>query len=455
MAEKPLGIFRAYDVRGVYGKDINEKVAELLGKSFGTFIGKGKNVAVGRDHRISGEKLKKSFILGMISVGCNVIDIGAVTTPMMYFAVKKYNLTGGVEVTASHNPPEWNGFKMTKEGGVLCSQGFGMEEIRDTYATEKFAVSDDIGKISTLDVSSDYLDFVTSKSVSPKKLKIVLDPGNGAACGIAERIFKKAGHEVIVINGNPDGTFPSRPSDPLEENVTKLKQEVVKTGADIGIAFDGDADRLALVDNLGRFVTSGNVTIPIFSQHYLSKNKNGKIVFDICCSSYVEEFIKENGGVPIASRVGHSFVMNKLLEEKAVFGGEYSNHLYFSEAFGFDDAIFGGLKMVEIVGSRGESMAEIVDKIRRYPASKVSEIHCPDDKKFEIVAKIAKRLQQEGYKVLDIDGAKASDKDGNWVLIRASNTAPMIKVNSEAKTEERMKELSDYGNKVVKEEIGA
>lgn len=453
MVKKTAAIFRAYDVRGIYGKDLDEKTAELLGKSFGTFIGKGKKVAVGRDYRLSGEKLKKSFVLGMISVGCNVVDVGEVTTPMMYFAVRKYNLDGGVEVTASHNPPEWNGFKMTREGGVLCSQGFGMEEIRDAFMTEKFA-SGSIGEISKLDVSNDYADFVTSKIASVKKLKIVLDPGNGAACGISEKIFRKAGHDVVVINGNPDGAFPSRPSEPLEENVTKLKREVVKVGADMGIAFDGDADRLAMVDNLGRFVWSGNVTIPLFSQHYLAKNKNAKIVFDICCSSYVEEFIRSNGGVPIASRVGHSFVMNKMMEEGAVFGGEYSNHLYFSEVFGFDDALFGGLKMAEIVASSGEKFSDMVDQIKRYPASNVTEVHCDDAKKFDVVSRIAGRLKSEGYRVLDIDGAKAFDKDGNWVLVRASNTAPVIKVNSEAKSEDRMKELSDYGSRITMEEVG-
>jgi phosphoglucosamine mutase len=452
MVQKSPHIFRAYDIRGVYGKDLDEKTAESLGRSFGTYIGKGKKVAVSRDYRVSGEKLKKSFILGLISTGCNVVDIGIVTTPMMYFAVKKYNLDGGVQITASHNPPEWNGFKMTKEDGILCSQGFGMEEIRDIFMKEKFVSTGAIGEVSSIDISRDYTDFVLSKVKSTRKLKIVLDPGNGAACGIAEDVFRKAGHDVVVINGVPDGNFPARPSEPLEENVTKLKQKVVEVGADMGIAFDGDADRSAFVDNLGRFVWSGNFMIPIFSQHYLPKNKNAKIVFDICCSSYVEEFIKSKGGVPIASRVGHSFVMNKMLEENAIFGGEYSNHLYFSEVFGFDDALFGGLKMAEIVSSDGP-FSEIVNGISSYPASKVSEIHCADDKKFDIVARIGKRLQNEGYKILDIDGVKAFDKDGNWVLIRASNTAPMIKVNSEAKTKERMQELFDYGNRVAQEEI--
>lgn len=448
-------IFRAYDVRGIYGKDLNENFAVLLGKAFGTFIGQGKKIVVGKDYRISGDKLKHSFIMGLIAVGCDVVDIGSVTTPMVYFAVKKHNLDGGVEVTASHNPAEWNGFKMTREGGILCSQGFGMEEIREIFASEKFTSPSRIGQVSTLDISNDYTNFILSKINTPRKLKIVIDPGNGAACVIAENIFMKAGHEIVVINGTPNGNFPSRPSEPLEDNVTKLKEEIVKVKADMGVAFDGDADRLALVDDLGRFVWSGNITIPIFSEYYLSKNKNAKIVYDICCSSYIEEFIKQKGGIPIASRVGHSFVMNKMLEENAVFGGEYSNHLYFSEVFGFDDAIFAGLKMAEIIGSHTEPFSEIVNGIHRYPASKISEIHCSDETKFQIVEKIGRRLETEGFRILNIDGVKAFDKDDNWVLIRASNTTPMIKINSEAKTEQRMKELFDYANKIAIEEVGA
>jgi len=449
-------IFRAYDIRGIYGKDITEETSENLGKSFGTFIGKGKKIVVSRDTRNSGETLKESFIIGLTSVGCDVIDVGITTTPMMYFVVVNQNLDAGVSITASHNPAEWNGFKMTKENGILCSEGMGMEEIRDIFMNKKFSDSEKHGSVSKLDIYNEYEKFVLSKINNKKKMKVILDPGHGAACGVAEKLFRKAGHNVIVINGNPDGSFPSRSSDPKEENVSKLMEEVVKNKADIGIAFDGDADRIAIVDDLGRYLKSGNVTIPILSEYYIKRNNDDnkvKIVYDICCSSSVEELIKEQGGNPILSRVGHSFIMNKIIEENAVFGGEYSNHLYFSDIFGFDDAIFAGLKIIEVIGLQNKSLSKIVDKIPVYPSSSVEEIKCDDNSKFQIVSRIGERLKKENYKIVDIDGVKAFDKDNNWILIRSSNTVPAIKVNSEAKTEDKMLELADFAEKIVKEEI--
>ena len=446
-------IFRAYDVRGIYGKDITEEVAEKLGKSFGTFIGSGKTVAVSRDTRNGGESLMENFISGLNFVGCNVVKIGMVTTPMMYFAVTEKNYDGGVSVTASHNPPEWNGFKMTKEKGILCSEGMGMEEIRDIFIRDDFSEANVKGNVTDYDVYDDYENFIFSRLNSQKKMKVVLDPGHGASCGFSEKLFTKAGHEVFVINGNPDGNFPSRPSDPKEENVSKLKEEVVKQNADIGIAFDGDADRIAIVDNLGRYAKSGNVTIPILAKYYISKNKDSKIVHDVCCSSCVEDVIKSEGGIPIPSRVGHSFVMNKVIDEKADFGGEYSNHLYFSDIFGFDDAMFAGLKIIEAINSSGNKLSEIVDSIPVYPASTVKEIECDDKIKFQVVKRIADRLRGENYKVLDIDGVKAFDQENNWMLIRGSNTVPAIKINSEAKSENRMQELFELAEKIVNEEI--
>ena len=446
-------IFRAYDVRGIYGKDITEEIAENIGKSFGTFLGSGKTVVVSRDTRNGGESLMESFISGLNFVGCNAVNVGMVTTPMMYFAVTEKNYDGGVSVTASHNPAEWNGFKMTKENGILCSEGMGMEEIRDIFIRNDFSESEIKGTVENYDVYDDYEKFIFSKLGNQKKMKVVLDPGHGASCGVSEKLFRKAGHDVFVINGNPDGNFPSRPSDPKEENVSKLKEEVLKQEADIGIAFDGDADRVAIVDNLGRYAKSGNVTIPILAKYYISKNKDSKIVHDVCCSSCVEDVIKSEGGKPIPSRVGHSFVMNKVIEEKADFGGEYSNHLYFSDIFGFDDAMFAGLKIIEAVDRSGKTLAEIVDSIPVYPASTVEEIECDDKIKFQVVSRIAQRLRNENYTVLDIDGVKAFDKENNWMLIRGSNTVPAIKINSEAKTESRMHELFDIAKSVVNEEI--
>lgn len=455
MTLENLKIFRAYDVRGIYEKEITENTAELIGKSFGTYLGERKKIAVSRDFRNGGKELKQNLIHGLTSVGCDVVDIETVTTPMMYFAVIRYELDGGIQVTASHNPPEYNGFKMAKKKAILCSEGFGMEEIKSCFIKENFTKPETILDISKKEIQQDYEDFMLSKIRTLKKLKIVLDPGNGAACGIAEHIFTKAGYSVLVINGEPDGRFPARSPDPTEKAVNKLMEEVVRTKSDMGIAFDGDADRVAFVDNLGNYISSGNVTIPIFAEYYLKNNKKGKIVYDICSSSSVEDHIRSNGGTPLVNRVGHSFVMNRVVDEGAVFGGENSGHLYFSEIYGIDDALYAGLKMAEIISSQNLVFSEFIKRfLPKYFASNVSEIHCNDNFKFEVVKKIRDRLSKDKrFKIIDIDGVKVFDDHGDWFLIRSSNTAEAIKINSEAKTAEKMKSILEYAESLVKEEI--
>lgn len=445
-------IFRAGSVRGVYGRDLDEEVAERMGKAFGTFVGFGKKVVVGRDARNSGTVLKRGVIAGLVSVGCDVVDIGTVTTPMFNFTIAHKGFDAGICVTASHNPAEWNGFKLAREHGMLCGEGTGMEQIKQLFIENKFNSHTDEGTVEELDVYPEYKEFVLSKVKPKKRLNIVIDPGNGVGGYFVEDLFKSAGHSVFVINGKPDGSFPSRPSDPVEENVSELKREVVSRGADMGIAFDGDADRIALIDDKGRYVPSGNITIPLISEHYLQKHKGAKIVFDVCCSSGVEELVSKMGGKPVISRIGQAFIVNRMSDEGAVFGGEYSNHLNFSDMYFFDDAVFGGLKISEIVSSKGKNFSQLVDEIPRYPASKVLEIPCNDDTKFAIVSAIAEKLKKD-YRLIDIDGIKAYDKDNNWMLIRASNTLPVIKINSEGKTEEKMRFLFELAKKTVEEGI--
>lgn len=446
-------LFRTNDVRGVYGRELTEDVAERLGRAFGTFIGAGKKIAVGRDTRSSGEQLKSSFVSGLRSVGCDVTDFGTLTTPMLLFATAGRGFDAGAMVTASHNPPEWNGFKLVGENGVQYCTGGGLDDIKEIFTSGKFNEAAQ-GSYSDSDIAEEYDGFILSKIKAGRKLRIVLDPGNGAACGVAEGLFRKAGHEVFVINGWPDGSFPSRPSDPTEKNVAELKSEVLERKADIGMAFDGDSDRLALIDGLGRYVQSGNVTIPIFTRHYLARNRGGKVVYDVCCSSCVEDVIKEMGGVPVLSRVGQPAIRSKMVEVGAVFGGEYSSHLNFSEVFTFDDAIFAGLKMAEIVSADGRSLAELVDSVPKYPTSRLEEIQLPlsfADRDGAVKA-IGRGLKEDGYRIVDIDGVKAFSPEG-WVLMRASNTQPTIKINAEGKTKEKADALLEMGIKAVKDEL--
>lgn len=443
-------IFRAYDIRGVYGKDLTDDVAKKVGMAFGTFTGKGA-IGVGMDVRISGTALKKKLIEGLASVGCDVIDFGIVSTPMLSIMVKNKKLAGGVMITASHNPKEWNGFIMINSSGHFCSEGFGMEKIKGIIFDNSFAKSDKLGTVKEENPLQDYEKFVLPKIKLNKKLKVVVDAGNGSASCIASGMFRKLGCEVIAINDYHDGNFPSHIPDVTENALTALKEKVKESGADFGIAFDCDADRAAFIDEKGRYIGSGNTTIAIFSDYYLARSKGAKIVFDVCCSSSIEDFIRSKGGIPVINRVGHAFIVNRMIEEKAIFGGEYSNHLYFSDIYGFDDAIFAGLKMAEIVSEKGR-LSGVADAVPRYHTSDVKEIHCPDEKKFEVIEKIREELKKS-YKTVDLDGVKCFSEDGSF-LIRASNTAPSIKLNAEARTEGSMRRLFDFGAQLIQKNLG-
>ena len=444
-------IFRAYDIRGVYGKDLNEETAELVGKAFGTFVGKERIVGVGRDVRSSGLGLKRRLTEGLTSVGCDVIDFDMVTTPMLSIFVRNRQLDGAVMVTASHNPAEWNGFILINKSGHFCSEGMGMEEIRQIVLDKKFSETSKQGSVSREDGLEDYIDFILSKVKITRRLKVVLDPGNGSASLIAKKIFEKVGCEVVAINDYPDGNFPARAPDVIEDALAALKKKVVEARADIGIAFDCDVDRAAFIDEKGGYLGSGNITIALFADYYLSTNPARKIVFDVACSSAVEEFVRSRGGIPVVNRVGHAFIINRMIEENAIFGGEYSNHLYFSDIYGSDDAIFAGLKMAEILSKKNKRLSELVASVPRYPNA-IKEISCSDEKKFEVVENIKKRLEDDGYKILALDGVKVYTDKGAF-LIRASNTTPAIKLSSEAKNDQDLRELSDFAKHLIEDEL--
>ncbi|MEM2936099.1 MAG: phosphomannomutase/phosphoglucomutase, partial [Candidatus Bathyarchaeia archaeon] len=341
----PEHIFRAYDIRGVYGRDITEEVAEDIGKAFGTYIGgAGKNLVVGRDVRLSGETLQRALTVGLVSTGCRVEDIGVVPTPVFYFAVAHYAKDGGVMVTASHNPAEWNGFKIAREKGFICAEGMGMEEIKDIVFTRRFKLAP-CGKMEKYEGALlDYANFALSKIEIKKGLKVAMDLGNGTCSLIAPKLFKDAGAEVVAINAEPDGTFPAHEPEPTEETLRELKEVVVGEGADFGVGYDGDGDRALFVDDKGR-VIPGDTTLIVLAEYYLKKQRGAKVVYEVSCSSSVEEAIKTHGGKPLVSRVGHAYIMDKMIQEGAILGGEVSSHLYFADIYGFDDALYAGLKL--------------------------------------------------------------------------------------------------------------
>ena len=441
-------IFRAYDIRGVYGVDLSEDLAKAIGLAYGTMLGNRGRVVVGRDVRLSGEALASATVEGLAEAGCDVMDVGLVTTPMSYFAVVHLNADGGIQVTASHNPPEWNGFKLIKKGGETLSAGAGMEELRDMVLQGRFRKSERRGKIEKIDILESYVEFITSKVEIERPLKIAIDYSNGAAAISFPKIVERVGLKIEALNDVPDGRFPGHPPEPKEDTLKDLQDLVVKTRADFGAGFDGDGDRVVFVDDKGR-ILSGDIALAIFVKHL---DKKGKVIFDVSSSSALREVIVEKGCEPIEMRVGRAFILNAVRELNAVMGGEKSDHFYFPELWGFDDACYAVLKMAEILIKSGKRLSELVDEIPHYPSIPITTFTCPDELKTKVVERIARRYESLGMKVSRIDGVKAYFDDG-WVLIRPSNTMPQIKMTAEAKTEKRLKEIVDEAKKLITENI--
>jgi len=442
-------MFRAYDIRGIYGKDLTPEFGDTIGKGFGTYIGIDKQLAVGRDIRIGSEQLKNAVAKGLVSAGCRVVDLGIVTTPVLYFAIAHKNKDGGVMVTASHNPPEWNGFKLCREKGIIVGQGSGIEEIQEIIAKRKFTKVARERKIEPYEgIVNEYARFVLNKVDIEKKLKVVLDTGNSVPGIVAPKLFRQTGCEVEVLNERLDGTFPSRSPEPNEAALQQLIIAVKKAKADFGVGYDGDGDRAVFVDDKGRILT-GDFTSIIFAQTLITKRKR-KVVYDVSCSSAVEEAIKTRGGIPLVERVGRPFMMDRVLREKAVFGGERSGHFYFPEIYGLDDGTFASLKMAEILSRVDMPLSEMVDKIPKYYSGTVN-IPFPDEYKFSVIERLKGGFEDKGFKILDIDGVKAQDEKG-WVLLRPSNTEPLIRIFAEGKTRAKLDQLFELAKKTLNAE---
>jgi phosphomannomutase/phosphoglucomutase len=443
-------IFRAYDIRGVYGKDLNEELANIIGKAYCSFLGNYSTVGVGRDVRQSSKSLSDAVISGLVDCGCNVIDFGTVPSPLVYFGVRHLNLNGGLMVTASHLPPEWNGFKFCDSNGILFSEGTGLEKIKKIVLDNNFLKLEKGKYKGYKEISKVYLNYILRNINISKKLKIVIDYGNSVTANIVPHILKSIGMEIYNINESLDVKVPNRSSELKDESLQDLRKKVLETNADIGIAYDGDGDRVAFVDDKGNIYNSGNILIPIFAEHILKNNPGGKIVFDITCSSAVYDYVKSLGGEPIVTRVGHTYVANAVIENRALMGGQYSGHLCFIENNCLDDAIYASIKMLEILSSNNMKLSELTKKIPKYPVTGITEIRCDDSNKFSVINKVADLAKSLNFQIITIDGVKIIAESG-WVLIRASNTSPIIRINAEGKTIEDAIKMQKIGENLVKE----
>ena len=443
-------IFRGYDIRGVYGEDLTDEVAFLIGKGFGSYIqdlGKTKAI-VGHDNRESSERIEKALIEGITCTGVDVVNIGLVTTPMYYFSWEKLKIYSGVMITASHNPKEYNGFKIAfDESGNAF--GEKIQEFRKYIENGKFKEGN--GKVSYEDIKEDYLKLIKdSISLGDRKLKVVVDPGNGTSSIIVKDVFKMFNIDVMYICDTSDASFPNHHPDPsVEENLDMLKSKVKEVGADIGLAFDGDADRVGVIDEKGVFIPADYYMIIIW-RDIISKVKNKCALYDVKCSKTLSDEITKLGGTNFMYRVGNSYIKAKMKEGDFAFGGEYSGHIFFRDRWpGFDDGIYAGLRLVEILSKNNKKTSELLDGINKYYSTPEIKIHSTEDEKYKLVEKVKEYAKNKGYNICDIDGVRIEFED-SWLLARATQTGPDVSLRFEAKTLTRLNELQEEFKKIIK-----
>jgi phosphomannomutase/phosphoglucomutase len=435
----PAHIFREYDIRGLHESELTDAAATAVGRAFGTLIAEqgGARVALGRDVRPSSGRLAQAVERGITSSGLAVERVGVVPTPALYYAVAARSLDGGLQVTGSHNPPEFNGFKMTRRKLPLF--GAEIQTMRERIARGDLKIAPG-GTGADRPVLPEYRAMLVERLQSPRGLRVVMDCGNGCAGTVVPEVFERMGHTVYPLFAELDGRFPNHLPDPtVPALLVDLQAEVARRKADLGIGFDGDADRIGAVDAGGRIVY-GDQLLALFARDVLARVPGATILFDVKCSQGLAEDIAAHGGKPSMWKTGHSLIKSRLLETGAPLAGEMSGHMFFSEGyFGFDDALFAAGRLLRFVAASGSSLGGIVDTIPRYFATPETRLACPDDRKFEVVEAL-KREFVGRYKVIDIDGARVEFGDG-WGLVRASNTQPALVVRFEARTPERLEEI--------------
>lgn len=432
-------IFKEYDIRGIVGKDIDESIFNLIGKAFGTYLqnSKRKKVVVGCDNRISSKALKSAFISGLVSTGCEATDVGLATSPMTYFAACNYDFDASASITASHNPKEYNGVKFTFEDAKAV-YGEMIQELRRIIESNKFAKG--TGTVHKKEILDDYLDMLKSKIKLAKKIPVILDCGNGTAGIFVRKLFTDLGCEADVLFEEPDGNFPNHLPDPTKPEFLTELIERCKKEKKVGIAFDGDVDRVGMVSEQGEIIWGDKLMI-LFSREILSKNPHAKILFEVKCSLALYEEILKHGGRPIVSKTGHSLMKAKLREENALLAGEMSGHMFFAdEYYGYDDAVYAALRVLRILAAKNKSISELLSDAPKYFSTPEIRVDCPDEQKFKVVESIKQTLLKKYPNSITVDGIRVVYPDG-WALVRASNTQPKIILRFEAKTAQRLEEI--------------
>jgi phosphomannomutase/phosphoglucomutase len=439
-------VFREYDVRGVVNKDLNEEFVFELGRAIGTYALQNdvKTMTIGRDCRLSSDSYHSFLINGLNSCGIDTIDIGLCATPMLYFSIRNLNIDGGVMVTGSHNPPEFNGFKICIGNDTIY--GENIQQLRKIMESGKYATG--LGSNQSRDVSVDYENYLFENVKINKKLKIIVDGGNGVGGHFALPLLQRFGCDVTGIYCEPDGRFPHHFPDPtVEENLKELIKQVTERKFDLGIAFDGDADRIGVINDKGEIIW-GDKLLLLFARYILKEKPNSTIIGEVKCSQVLYDDIKKHSGRPVMWKAGHSLIKAKMKEEKAVLGGEMSGHIFFADRyFGYDDAIYAAIRLLEILSQTGEKLSSLLADVPQTFATPEIRIDCPDDKKAAVVHKIKKHFQDTPG-IIDIDGVRIPF-EGGWALVRSSNTQPVIVLRFEASSAKNLQSIRNQVEKLL------
>ena len=435
-------IFRQYDIRGIVGEDLDPEVTEAVGRAFGSRVRRDANsssptVAVGCDNRTTSPALAEGLISGIRSAGVDVFDVGTVPTPVLYWSEVTLGADAGVQITGSHNPPEWNGIKMTYGGSSLY--GDAIQDLLHSIQASNFTSGS--GGYERLTVLDRYVDDIAARFSLDQPMRVAVDCGNGTGSILAVRLLEAIGVEVTPLFCESDPTFPNHHPDPtVDENLIDLIRTIESGNHDLGVAFDGDADRIGAIDDQGKIIR-GDILLLLFGLDLLKKRGPGqKLIFDVKCSQVLPELFKEAGGEPIMWQTGHSLIKKKMRETGALLAGELSGHIMIADDYlGFDDALYNACRLIEIISHSGRTLSEMISDFPEYSSTPEIRIDVTEDQKWAVVSE-AEAYFKEKYDVIGVDGVRILFGDG-WALLRASNTQPAIVARFEARSESRLLEI--------------
>lgn len=442
-------IFRGYDIRGKYPNELDDDTAYTIGLGFASYIKSldKTTCVVGYDNRLSSPALHTALVTGLVEAGLDVICLGECTTPMYYYACIKLGVYSGLMITASHNPKDDNGFKFAFDERGNCKG----QEIQDFLAfIKKGNFTKGHGKVVNYSIRDAYLElFRTNLNFGPRRIKVVIDPGNGTTSIIAKELYEMFPIDLTVINGESDGHFPNHHPDPcVEKNLDQLKAKVEEIGADVGLGFDGDGDRLGVISNSLKYIATDKYMV-IIIRDIINKVNKKEFLYDVKCSKTLSDEIEKLGGKGICYRTGNSYTKAAVRDNDLPFGGELSGHVYFRDRWpGFDSGLYAGLRLLEILSHTNKNVDDLLAGINEYYSTEELKFPSPDTKKFEVVAKVGEYAKEKGYNFLTIDGIKVLFDDG-WALVRASNTGPNITARFESRTKSRLEEIENEFTSLV------